>query len=101
MAQAGGLTDLLEQIPGDDPVSGSGGGTTATSTFIGRAPGETSSPTCHLSALLLLAVPLSDPARTRTAGQWDSKPLDPNVPLRRTKAAELANQRTGHRERDN
>src|SRR5215218_11438228 len=52
-------------------------------------------------ALLLLAVPLSDPAQTRTAGQWDSKPLDPNVPLRRTKAAELADQRTGHRERDN
>src|ERR687898_1604526 len=63
-------------------------------------PGETRCPTCHLSALLLLAVPLSDSARTRTAGQWDSRPLDPNVPLRRTKAAELADQRTGQREID-
>ena len=73
---------------------------TATSTRGGRAAGETRCPTCHLSALLLLAVPLPDRAGTRTPGQWDSRPLDPNVPLRRTKAAELADQPTGQTESD-
>jgi hypothetical protein len=100
LTQAGGLADQLEQVPGDDPIPGPGDGITATSTHGGRATGETRCPTCHLSALLPLALPLSDRGGTRTPGQWDSRPLDPNVPLRQTKAVELADQPTGQRESD-
>jgi hypothetical protein len=34
--------------------------------------------------------PVVWPGATRTPGQWDSRPLDPNVTLRQMKAVELA-----------
>src|SRR4029453_19642191 len=94
LGEAGGLADELEQIASDEALAWSPiRPEPATGGSCSRSGYE-----CRTRMLLVSShLPLPSFAvrstGTRTAGQWDSEPPHPNVPLRRPNPAERAAER--------